>query len=63
MVVMNKLDRPHLVAEVINRAPALGHGAAHAQQALRDKLIERKHPIAEYGEDLPEICNWRWNKK
>ena len=28
------------------------------KQALQDKLIEHKHYICEYGEDLPEIRNW-----
>ena len=60
MVVMNELDRFHLVTEVINRVPALGPSAAHAQQALRDKLIEHKQYIARYGEDLPEIRDWKW---
>ena len=62
MVVMNELDRFHLVAEVINRVPALGHSAAHAQHALRDKLIAHKQHIAKYGEDLPEIRNWKWGE-
>lgn len=61
MVVMNELDRFHLVAEVINRVPSLGHSAAYAQQELRDKLIEHKQYIAKYGEDLPEIRNWKWS--
>ena len=62
MVVINELDRFHLVAEVINRVPSLGHSAAYAQQALRDKLIEHKHYIARYGEDMPEIRDWKWGK-
>jgi xylulose-5-phosphate/fructose-6-phosphate phosphoketolase len=61
MVVMNDLDRFHLVADVIDRVPALGPRAAYAQQALRDKLIEHKQYIAKYGEDLPEIRNWKWS--
>jgi len=60
MVVLNKLDRFHLVANVIERVPALGPRAAHAQQAIRDKLIEHTQHIARYGEDMPEIRNWRW---
>ncbi|MEO6993652.1 MAG: phosphoketolase family protein [Lacunisphaera sp.] len=60
MVVLNELDRFHLVAEVINRVPSLGHNAAYARQALRDKLIEHKQYIAKHGEDLPEIRNWKW---
>jgi xylulose-5-phosphate/fructose-6-phosphate phosphoketolase len=50
----------HLVADVIDRVPSLGHRAAYAQQALRDKLIEHKQYIAKHGEDLPEIRNWKW---
>jgi len=60
MVVMNDLDRFHLVADVIDRVAALGPRAAYAKQAIRDKLIEHKQYIAQHGEDLPEIRNWRW---
>ena len=60
MVVMNDLDRFHLVADVIDRLPALGSRAAYTKQAIRDKLIEHKQYIAEHGEDLPEIVHWQW---
>jgi len=60
MVVLNRLDRFHLVASVIDRVPALGPRAAYAQQAIRDKLIEHKQYIAKYGEDMPEVRNWQW---
>jgi xylulose-5-phosphate/fructose-6-phosphate phosphoketolase len=40
MVVRNDLDRFHLVGDVIDRVPKLGHTAAYARQAMRDKLIE-----------------------
>jgi xylulose-5-phosphate/fructose-6-phosphate phosphoketolase len=60
MVVLNRLDRFHLVSDVIDRVPALGPRAAYAQQAIRDKLIEHKQYIARYGEDMPDVRNWRW---
>ena len=60
MVVMNDLDRFHLVADVIDRVPQLGPRAAYVKQAIRDKLIEHKQYINQYGEDMPEILNWKW---
>jgi xylulose-5-phosphate/fructose-6-phosphate phosphoketolase len=60
MVVLNDLDRFHLVSDVIDRVPGLGPRAAYAQQAMRDKLLEHKQYIARYGEDMPEIRDWRW---
>ena len=60
MVVMNDLDRFHLALDVIDRVPRLHYAAARVQQALRNKLIDHKHYIAEHGDDMPEIKNWRW---
>jgi xylulose-5-phosphate/fructose-6-phosphate phosphoketolase len=62
MVVMNNLDRFHLVIDVIDRVPQPGPNAALARQALRAKLKEHKRYIAEHGLDLPEIRNWKWSK-
>jgi xylulose-5-phosphate/fructose-6-phosphate phosphoketolase len=61
MVVMNDLDRFHLVADVIDRIPLRGSRADYAKQALRDKRIEHKQYIAEQGEDMPEIREWKWS--
>jgi xylulose-5-phosphate/fructose-6-phosphate phosphoketolase len=60
MVVRNDLDRFHLVEDVIDRVPKLGYIAAYAKQAVRDKIIEHKEYIKRYGEDMPEIRNWKW---
>jgi len=60
MVVLNDLDRFHLVADVIARVPILGARAAQVQQAMREKLLEHTQYIATDGEDLPEIRNWQW---
>ena len=60
MVVLNDLDRFHLVESVIDRVPKLGYIAAYAKQAVRDKLIEHKEYIATHGEDMPEVRDWTW---
>jgi len=62
MVVRNDLDRFHLMLDVIDRVPRLGYHAAYPKQAIRDKLIEHKEYITKYGDDLPEIRDWRWTK-
>ena len=61
MVVLNDLDRFHLVMDVIERVPKLADTGAHCKQEMRDKLLEHKQYIYEYGDDLPEIKNWKWN--
>ena len=58
--VMNDIDRFHLVADVIDRVPNLGARAAYVKQAIAQKLIEHKQYIAEHGEDMPEIRDWKW---
>jgi xylulose-5-phosphate/fructose-6-phosphate phosphoketolase len=60
MTVRNDLDRFHLVGDVIDRVPKLGPKAAYVKQTLRDKLIDHKEYIEKYGDDLPEIKNWKW---
>jgi xylulose-5-phosphate/fructose-6-phosphate phosphoketolase len=60
MTVLNDLDRFHLVIDAINRLPQTGSEGAYLKQQLLDKLIEHKQYICRYGQDMPEIRNWRW---
>jgi xylulose-5-phosphate/fructose-6-phosphate phosphoketolase len=62
MAVRNDMDRFHLVADVIDRVPKLAYRAAYAKQAIRDRLIEHREYITAYGDDLPEIRDWRWTE-
>jgi xylulose-5-phosphate/fructose-6-phosphate phosphoketolase len=63
MVVLNDLDRFHLVGDVIDRVPGLGVRAAYLKQFIRDRLIDHKAYVTRYGADLPIVRNWRWTIK
>jgi xylulose-5-phosphate/fructose-6-phosphate phosphoketolase len=60
MCVLNEIDRFHLAGDVIDRMPKLGASAAYFKQYLRDKLLDHQKYICEYGEDMPEIRDWKW---
>jgi len=60
MTVLNNLDRFSLAGDVVDRVPRLQRSGGHFKQFLRNRLVEHKQYVREYGEDLPEIRNWTW---
>ena len=60
MVMMNDLDRFHLVMDVIDRVPGLASTAGHVRQFMVDKRITARAYTREEGEDAPEISDWKW---
>jgi xylulose-5-phosphate/fructose-6-phosphate phosphoketolase len=60
MVVMNHMDRYHLVMDVIDRVPGLARRAATVRQSMVDKRLRHRDHTREYGEDLPEVRDWTW---
>ncbi len=61
MRVQNGIDRFTLVLKALYKLD-LGNRDSYLIQSMKDKLIEHKHYIAEYGEDLPEIREWKWTQ-
>ena len=60
MVMLNDLDRFHLVMDVIDRVPGLGERAAHLRQEMEDERLRHRAYTREYGDDSQEVRDWTW---
>ena len=60
MCVMNNLDRYQLTLDAILRIPRLSHLAESAHQRYSEQIQKHRLYVAENGQDLPEIRNWKW---
>ncbi|MFD6566447.1 phosphoketolase [Micromonospora profundi] len=60
MVMLNDLDRFHLVIDVIDRVPGLAARAAHLRQRMVDARHAARDYTREHGEDDPQVAEWRW---
>ena len=61
MRVQNHIDRFSLVKEALKHLPQLGDKAGHLNQQMNNLLVKHKNYIAEYGQDLPEVLDWKWH--
>jgi xylulose-5-phosphate/fructose-6-phosphate phosphoketolase len=61
MTVLNRLDRFQLALDVIRRVPRLQTLAATATQRFTEMMQRHKLYVSEYGEDMPEVRNWKWS--
>jgi xylulose-5-phosphate/fructose-6-phosphate phosphoketolase len=61
MVMLNDLDRFHLVIDVLDRVPGLEPGTAALRQQMVDARLDARRYGREHGEDPPEITQWRWD--
>lgn len=62
MRVQNKIDRYHLVMDALKYLPQLGNKSAGLYQLCKNKLVEHKEHICEYGEDIDDVKNWKWKR-
>jgi len=61
-VMLNDLDRFHLVMDVIDRVPSLGARAAALRQEMEDERVKARAYTRSFGDDPPEISNWTWRR-
>jgi len=60
MVMLNDLDRFHLVMDVIDRVPGLGERAAELRQRMVDERLRHRAYTREHGDDPPDVRDWTW---
>jgi xylulose-5-phosphate/fructose-6-phosphate phosphoketolase len=60
MVMLNDLDRFHLVMDVVDRVPGLGERCAHLRQDMVDERLQARAYTREVGDDMPEVHDWTW---
>jgi xylulose-5-phosphate/fructose-6-phosphate phosphoketolase len=62
MTVLNRLDRFQLALDAVERVPRVKALADRALQRFTEIMQRHKLYVAEYGEDLPEVRNWKWSR-
>lgn len=60
MCVLNDIDRFHLFVDTVERVPRFAKISAYIREMVESKLLEHKNYIQQFGDDLPEIHDWKW---
>ena len=60
MVMLNDLDRYHLVIDVIDRVPGLANSAGAVRQEMSDRRLRARAWTRQEGEDHPDVRDWTW---
>ena len=63
MVMLNDLDRYHLVMDVIDRTPGLAARAGLLRQRMQDARLAARQYTRDHGEDVPAIADWSWSSQ
>jgi xylulose-5-phosphate/fructose-6-phosphate phosphoketolase len=61
MVMLNDLDRFHLVMDVIDRVPGLGSRAGHLREHMAEERLRARQYTRDHGDDPPAIKDWVWD--
>jgi xylulose-5-phosphate/fructose-6-phosphate phosphoketolase len=62
MVMLNDLDRFHLVMDVVDRVPGLASRAGHVRQLMADRRVACRAHTRQHGEDAPDVSGWTWGQ-
>ncbi len=62
MCVQNKIDRYTLVMDAIKRTPSMSAHVHRVEQWHSEMIQKHKLYVSEYGEDMPDVRDWRWDK-
>ncbi len=60
ILMLNDMDRYHLVMDVIDRVPGLGARAAHLRQRMVDERLRHRAYTREVGDDMADVRDWTW---
>jgi len=62
IVMLNDMDRYHLVMDVIDRVPGLGARSAHIRQRMVDERLRHRAHTRDTGDDMPDVRDWTWTR-